>query len=249
MKLLPRTASEAPFPSSQHTAGAALAAIPRSLLVWFFAPRGAPGAVLWPWAKSAAIVIAALLVALLAGCATPLPVAQTASLITGTAPTPRSHFSLSGRFSAKTSAEQVSGQFRYTQTESLRTLNLFSPLGTPVADIVATRDAATLTQASGNSQSAASLADLLRTVIDLPVTDAMMSAWLQGLPSAPDVVLVTAVERDGAGLPMRFVESGWEIQISARMESNPRAPRRMRWSLIGQPDTEVRWAIDEWSAP
>ena len=195
------------------------------------------------------VVIAALFVALLAGCATPLPVAQNASLITSTALTPRSHFSLSGRFSAKTSAEQVSGQFRYTQTESQRSLNLFSPLGTPVADIVASRDAATLTQASGSTQSAASLADLLRTVIDLPVTDAMMSAWLQGLPLTLETAALSGLERDATGLPTRFVESGWEIQISARMESNPRAPRRMRWSLMGQSDTEVRWAIDEWSAP
>lgn len=195
------------------------------------------------------VVIVALAVALLAGCATPLPVARSASLTTGTALSPRSSFSLSGRFSAKTSAEQVSGQFRYMQTESLRTLNLFSPLGTPVADIVATRDAATLTQASGNTQSAASLADLLRTVIDLPVTDAMMSAWLQGLPSTLETAALNGLERDATGLPTRFVESGWEIQISARMESQPRAPRRMRWSLMGQSDTEVRWAIDEWSAP
>ena len=166
-------------------------------------------------------------------------------------------FSLSGRFSAKTGAEQVSGQFRYAQNDAERTLNLFSPLGTPLADIVANRDVATLTQANGATQSAVSLSQLLRTVIDLPVTDGMLSAWLQGLPS---VASAPGTERDAAGLPSRFVESGWEIEISARMNgaevaqnapttaNTQGAPKRMRWSLRALPDTEVRWVIDEWRA-
>jgi outer membrane biogenesis lipoprotein LolB len=163
-------------------------------------------------------------------------------------------FSLSGRFSAKTASEQVSGQFRYAQKNAERTLNLFSPLGTPLADIVATRDRATLTQANGSTQSAASLSDLLRTVIDLPVTDAMFSAWLQGLPSA--TASTTAIERDAAGLASRFVESGWEIVVSARMDAAGQSqtsllwpPKRMRWTLQADTGTELRWVIDEWRTP
>lgn len=161
-------------------------------------------------------------------------------------------FSLSGRFSAKTAAEQVSGQFRYAENGTERTLNLFSPLGTPLADIVATTGSATLTQANGSTQTAATLATLLRTVIDLPVSDAMMSAWLQGLPSASAVATEKSTERDSAGLLTRFVEGGWIIEISARMEvgsSQAFAPRRMRWSAVGVPETELRWAIDGWSTP
>ena len=160
-------------------------------------------------------------------------------------------FSLSGRFSAKNGTEQVSGQFRYSQNDAERTLNLFSPLGTPLADLVANRDVATLTQANGATQSAASLSHLLRAVIDLPVTDQMLTAWLQGQPS---VASVQGTERDATGLPSRFVESGWEIIISARMndaevtQSASGAPKRMRWTLQTLPDTEVRWVIDEWRA-
>ena len=193
----------------------------------------------------------------LVGCAAlqPREVTGNSTVIKGALAT---QFALSGRFSAKTAAEQVSGQFRYTQNDAERTLNLFSPLGTPLADIVATRDSATLTQASGGTQTATSLAALLRTVIDLPVTDAMMSAWLQGLPSSPDAAAQSGAERDAFGLPTRFTEGGWNIEISARMEAGRgthaepvklAAPRRMRWSLASLPDTEVRWLIDEWSTP
>ena len=200
--------------------------------------------------------MAALLLLILSGCAatgqTPAPdrwVATQTVLV--------KQFALSGRFSAKTGAQQVSGQFRYSQNDAERTLNLFSPLGTPLADIVANRDVVTLTQANGATQSAVSLSHLLRSVIDLPVTDVMLSTWLQGLPSAASVPIT---ERDSSGLPSRFAENGWEIEISARMngaEAAPNtqttantqgAPKRMRWSLQATPDTEVRWVIDEWRA-
>jgi outer membrane biogenesis lipoprotein LolB len=186
----------------------------------------------------------------LSGCAVqPKPVPPPESGAALSAPTLKTSFSATGRFSAKNATEQVSGQFRYTQTGTLRTLNLFSPLGTPIADIVANSESATLTQAGGATQTAASLSDLLRTVIDLPVTDAMLSAWLQGLPSVP-TGYAGNIELDAARVPVRFVEADWEILVSARMDAgsgSPAAPRRMRWSLMGRPDTEVRWVIDEWS--
>lgn len=164
----------------------------------------------------------------------------------------RTQFSLSGRFSARNGNEQVSGQFRYAQSGTdgaLRQMSLFSPLGTPLAEISADRESATLRLANGQVQRANSLTDLMRTVIDLPVTDLMLSAWLQGLPFAASVLAATSTERDASGAPSRFIESGWEISISARMEGSAAAPKRMRWSMLGQTDTEVRWVIDESSAP
>ena len=164
----------------------------------------------------------------------------------------RTQFSLAGRFSAKNGNEQVSGQFRYVQSGvdgATRQMNLFSPLGTPLAEINADRQSATLTLSNGQVQRAASLTDLMRTVIDLPVTDAVLSAWLQGVPFDARVLAATSTERDASGAPSRFLESGWEITISARMDGNSAAPKRMRWSLLGQPDTEVRWLIDEWGTP
>jgi len=161
-------------------------------------------------------------------------------------------FSLSGRFSARNGNEQVSGQFRYAQSGvdgASRQMSLFSPLGTPLADISADRESATLTLSNGQVQRAPSLTDLMRTVIDLPVADATLSAWLQGLPFDAASLTLKSAELDASGAPSRFVEAGWEIEISARMESQARAPKRMRWSMVGQPDTEVRWVIDEWDAP
>ena len=193
--------------------------------------------------------IAALWV--VSGCAL-RPVASASNPITISPISIRAQFSLSGRFSAKNGTEQVSGQFRYAQSGAdgtTRQMSLFSPLGTPLAEINADGQSATLALANGRVQRAASLTDLLRTVIDMPVTDMTLSAWLQGLPSDVSVLSATTTERDASGAPSRFVESGWEITISARMDGNTFSPKRMRWTMQGQPDTEVRWVIDEWSAP
>ena len=187
----------------------------------------------------------------LSGCALQLAAVTPASPRVMAA-TPRAEFSLSGRFSAKNGNEQASGQFRYAQSGadgSSRQMSLFSPLGTPLAEITADRESATLTLSNGQVQRAASLTDLMRTVIDLPVTDAMLSAWLQGLPFDSRALVSPGAERDASGVPSRFVEAGWDIEISARMEGGIAAPKRMRWSMRGQPDTEVRWVIDEWGTP
>ena len=194
-----------------------------------------------------ALAGALLTAVLLVGCAgvAPLPV-TTAGV--ATAIIARSQFTMSGRFSAKNEREQVSGQFRYAETPASRTLSLFSPLGTAMADIVAEGANVTLTQANGATQSAGSVSELLRTVIDLPVTDRGLSSWLQGLPAASVGSEPTAVERDGNGWPLRFIESGWEIVVAERV-ADTGAPKRMRWSLAGRPETEVRWVIDEWATP
>ncbi len=198
------------------------------------------------------VMSCAVAVLILSSGCTVQPIALAANSTRATSISIRTQFSLSGRFSAKNGNEQVSGQFRYAQSGAdgtLRQMSLFSPLGTPLAEISADRESATLTLSNGQVQRAASLTDLMRTVIDLPVTDAMLSAWLQGLPFDASVLAAATAERDASGAPSRFVESGWEIAISARMEGIATAPKRMRWSMLGQPDTEVRWVIDEWRTP
>ncbi len=159
---------------------------------------------------------------------------------------PRAQFSMAGRFSAKGEREQVSGQFRYTEAPGRRTLSLFSPLGTALAEVVAEGGVVTLTDANGGRQVAASVVELLRPTIDLPVQDTALSSWLQGLPSTTEAV--TGVERDAAGWPRRFLQAGWDIEIGERLRDSG-APRRMRWSFPAQPDVEVRWLIDEWASP
>jgi outer membrane biogenesis lipoprotein LolB len=188
-------------------------------------------------------------VCMLSGCATPLTTtsnAPPAVLVTPAIAAPLESFSVSGRFSAKRSDSGASGQFRYEQRGSLKTLELFTPASTPLARIDATAQSALLITADGATRSAASLSELLQTFIDIRVTDAQFSAWLQGLPSAGSAA--SAVERDAQSRLARFTEAGWLIEVSARAETGPHFPRRMRWVYTPETDTELRWVIDEFAA-
>ncbi len=196
------------------------------------------------------VVAGALFV--MGGCVTLPAAAPTVGSVTPQRPA-MTAFTLSGRFSAKDGKDQASGQFHYSQTESRRHLNIYSPLGTPMAEINADDTGATLMLANGSILQANSMVELLRNLVNLPATDELLSLWLQGRPSALALVNSATLERDSLGRITRFVESGWEVSVSDRFgiddpnENVTDAPRRMRWSLMGTLDTDVRWFIDQFS--
>lgn len=198
--------------------------------------------------------VAASTVLLITGCASPTIVTPVAAQATPTS-APLTHFTVSGRFSAKNGKEQASGQFRFSQTASQRALSIFSPLGTPLAEISADETGAAIALANGETQRASSVAELLRNVIELPVTDAQLSLWLQGRPSMMAAPNSKAWEFDTVGRIARFTEAGWDVSVTDRFAANDAngnyadAPRRMRWSRSGDTETEVRWIVDEWKTP
>ncbi len=194
------------------------------------------------------LLVATLLVLSLNGCAT--QVSKTSAAQNAVTPTPviaqpLQSFTTSGRFSAKRSDSTASGQFRYEQRGVMKTLELFTPASTPLARIDATAQSATVTMADGATRSAASLSELLQSFIEIRVTDAQFSAWLQGLPSAANAA--NAIERDTTSRLQRFTEAGWLIEVSARTETAPNFARRMRWVYTPETDTELRWVIDEFA--
>jgi outer membrane biogenesis lipoprotein LolB len=155
------------------------------------------------------------------------------------------NFFVSGRFSAKRGETQGSGQFRYEQRSAVRTLELFSPTATQVARIEATAEGARVSLSDGTTRNAATLSELLRQFIDIPITDAEFSSWLQG------VALSASPTLDANGRTESFRESGWTVVVSSRFDSETALVKRMRWTFDAGGDTaqnaEVRWVFDEFS--
>lgn len=200
-------------------------------------------------AKYVGLIVAIFLALNVMGCATqmsPAPVAQIVATSTPVASQPLQTFVASGRFSAKRNESAANGQFRYEQRGANRALEIFTPASTPLARIDATAQLATLTMADGQTRGATSLSELLQSFIDIRVTDAQFSAWLQGVPSAANAT--SAVERDAQSRLARFTEAGWMIEVNARFADTPNAARRMRWVYSPETDTELRWVIDEFAA-
>ncbi len=194
----------------------------------------------------------------MSGCASTLPTAQ------NTVPTPSAtasagaaatrietraarNFTVAGRFAAKRGDQQGSGQFRYSETPELRVLELFTPASTQLARIEATQYAANVSFADGATRTAPTLAALLREFIDVPVTDAQFSAWIQGIPTRG--AALSSVDREGR--IESFRDAGWSVIVSSRFDGDAAFVRRMRWAFDAgneaAQNAEVRWVFDEFS--
>jgi outer membrane biogenesis lipoprotein LolB len=195
--------------------------------------------------RFAAIAVAGLSLAL-SGCASSLKQDSAGPLVLSPAPPkPIENFSVAGRFSAKRGDQQGNGQFRYTQRGAVRALDLFSPTSTQIARIEADGSSARATLSDNTVREAATLSELLRQFIDIPLTDREFSAWLQAVPLGVFVTYGSDSRIES------FRESGWTVVVNARFDGEANFPRRMRWSFDaggdGSQNAEVRWVFDEFS--
>lgn len=203
---------------------------------------------IYPLAHAHALALATACAAAVMGCVSLAPVHEPEATIAKSradAAQAASRFSVAGRFAAKRGETQGSGQFRFEQSGATRTLDLFSPTATQVARIEANATSARATLANGEQRDAATLSELLKQFIDISITDAEFSAWLQGVPraAAPTLAADQTIES--------FRESGWTIVISSRFDGNAKFVRRMRWSFDagGNADenAQITWVFDEFS--
>jgi outer membrane biogenesis lipoprotein LolB len=188
----------------------------------------------------------------LAGCATSLKIDRPAPLpLNSVLPKAAENFSVNGRFAAKRGEEQGNGQFRYTQQGATRTLDIFSPTATQLARIEANASSAKVSLSDGSARDAVTLSELLRQFIDIPISDAEFSSWLQGVPRGANAGAATNFRIDGK--IESFRESGWTIVVSDRFDGDTGFVRRMRWTFDADNDAaknaEVRWVFDEFSTP
>jgi outer membrane biogenesis lipoprotein LolB len=204
-----------------------------------------PAAIRW---RASSLVCAFVCVLTLAGCASLAPTrAPDANNAVTTSNRAKAvdRFTVSGRFAAKRGDEQGNGQFRFEQKGTMRTLDLFSPTATQVARIEANASSARATLANGEQREAATLSELLKQFIDIPLTDAEFSSWLQGIPrgATPSLAADNTIES--------FRESGWSIVISSRFDGDAKFVRRMRWSFDAggnaAENAQITWVFDEFS--
>ena len=136
-----------------------------------------------------------VLLALLAGCATPTRIA-------GEGPA----FERSGRFAVNvtepgTAPEAVQGGFAWRDTGAVLLIDLTNPMGSTLARITVDRTGATLEHADGRTETAPNADALLAKAIGtaLPVSD--LRDWLQGRPGPGET---QGMERDDQGQPASF---------------------------------------------
>lgn len=139
--------------------------------------------------------VTALAALFLASCATipPAPLPSLASVPAA--------FEMSGRLAVRQGDRSEIARLRWTHRPGSDRWTFASPLGNDVARIESSPAGATLTQAAGQPQSAASFAELTERILGIALDPATLASWLHGgtPAAAPGDWSVTIEETQRAG--------------------------------------------------
>lgn len=182
-------------------------------------------------ATARASIATALLIAVLAGCATPAPPPQTRARTDDA-----STFDIAGRFSARSGDEGVFGRFTWSHAADVDTLAFSTPMGQALARLTGDASGVALELADGRKSHAADWESLTTQAVGIPIPIRGLRYWIRGLPS-PDARY--SVERDPAGRVSLLRQDGWEIVY--RYSGKETRPLAMR---LVYPAIDLRLAID-----
>lgn len=110
-------------------------------------------------------------------------------------------FEMSGRLAVRQGDRSEIARLRWTHSPSADIWVFASPLGNEVARIESSAGGATLTQAGGERQAAASFSALTERMLGVALEPATLAGWLHGAPapSTPGDWNVTLDEKQRAG--------------------------------------------------
>ncbi len=175
--------------------------------------RRAPGRA---WRVASCWLTGLMVLAVLGGCATPLP-----------APAPASSTDVvrDGRFAVKSESfgrepQAVQGGYTWHDTGRTLTLDLTNPLGSVLARVRVEPGVAVLTRANGDVTRAPDPDALLQTVLGQPMPVQGLRQWLRTLREPASGM--QAVSRDPQGRIVAFEQDGWRVELSRFDDAGPR---------------------------
>ncbi|HEX4329639.1 MAG TPA: lipoprotein insertase outer membrane protein LolB [Burkholderiales bacterium] len=178
------------------------------------------------------------LLAGLAGCAGPGPVSAPVKDVPLTAANAES-FALEGRLSVHYGDDSLSGKFSWTHAPEQDEVNLASPLGNQIAQIVRDRAGVTLTNSNKQQFHARDVETLTETRLGWRMPLAGLIDWVRGRPQGA----TAAVQRDAAGRPASIKEDGWVVELS--YDGEARQPQRLFLNYTrAEKPLDIRIAID-----
>lgn len=150
------------------------------------------------------LVLPLLTLAVMAGCATPVPVGSDSA------------FQRTGRFSVTVKSfagvqDAVQGGFVWQDSGSTLTLDLANPLGSTLARISVRDGMAVLTHSNGTQEYARNADGLAEVALGSPVPVSGLRDWLRG---QTDTAAVQDLEKEADGRPASFTQDGWRVRLS-----------------------------------
>lgn len=178
---------------------------------------------------------AAVIVLLLAGCATAPPQSVVRPSHAGQA-----SFALDGRIAVKYDGERSSAGMHWQHDADSDDILMLAPLGLTVAHLRRDAHGATL-EASGKHYAAQDSGELMQQVLGWRLPLSGLPYWVLGVPM-PEVI--SSMERDARGQVSLLRQDGWNIRYTAYAAPGVDSlPLRMTLQREG---LEIRLLIDEW---
>lgn len=180
-----------------------------------------------------AVLFAAVVMALLAGCASTPPAARPSQA-------EQAAFTLDGRISVKYDGRHTSGSFHWLHDASSDDITMLAPLGVTVAHIQRNASGASL-EASGRRYSAPDSAELMQRALGWSLPLDGLPYWVMALPMPGSPA---STERNDLGQVSLLHQDGWDIRYTAYAAAAADSlPLRL---TLQRENMEIRLLIDEW---
>ena len=176
-------------------------------------------------------MMAALLLALAAGCASVPPAVPAVAI-------PAANWILQGRIGVQTGEQSLSGNIRWQHRVETDEVLVTSPLGQGVARIVRNADGVTLEAPNRPPRRAPDAESLTREALGYALPVSGLAWWVQARPD-PERSFETT--HDGAGRVVQLKQDGWVIDYLQYA-----ADARPRKLVVAREGLEIRLVADSW---
>ena len=126
-------------------------------------------------------------------------------------------FSLKGRLGVVTQKQGFSGSIEWQHQQASDNIDVYSPVGGKIANIVKTADVVTLTDQKAHSIKAQDAESLTDMTLGFKLPLAGLSDWALGKPTASKIDAVTWDEK---GQLLKLKQDGWDIGYENYTEIN-----------------------------
>lgn len=126
-------------------------------------------------------------------------------------------FSLKGRLGVVTQKQGFSGSIEWQHQAATDNIDVYSPLGSKVANIAKTSDQVILTDKKGRHTKASDAETLTETTLGFRLPLAGLSDWALGRPAARKI---ESSSWDAQGRLTTLKQDGWDIGFENYLESN-----------------------------
>jgi len=178
-------------------------------------------------------LMAALLLALAAGCASVPPAVPAVAI-------PAANWMLQGRIGVQAGEQSLSGNIRWQHSVEADEVLVTSPLGLGVARIVRNADGVMLEAPNRPPRRAPAAESLTREALGYALPVAGLAWWVQ---ARPDPARSFEATHDGAGRVMQLKQDGWVIDYLQYA-----ADARPRKLVVAREGLEIRLGADSWQA-